>query len=84
MAEDVSDEAALARFFAFGDLREFADAIEAEGFARAANGAGGTLWFVRGANGCAEFHEALVKRGGRVGGGNELGAEVPKARLVRG
>lgn len=82
--EDVGDELSLARFFAFGDLREFGDAIQAEGLAGAADGAGRALRFARGADGGAEFHEALVKRGGRGGGGNELGAEVPKAGLVCG
>ena len=82
--EDVGDEAALARLFSFGKLREIVDASEAKCRAGAADGAAGALRFARGADGRAQFHQALVEGGGRVGGGDELSAEVPEACLVRG
>ena len=60
-AEDVGDEFALARFFAGGNLGEVSDTICFEGGAGALDGAGMAEWIARGADGSAEFHEALVE-----------------------
>ena len=61
MLEDIGDEAALARFFSFGRLGEIVNSIEAECCAGTTDGAGGALRFARGADGGAQFHQALVE-----------------------
>jgi hypothetical protein len=77
--KNVSLKAPLAWLFAGWDLWKFGDTIVAKGFAGGANGTLGTERLARGADGGAEFHQALIEGGGGFRGSDELGAEIPEA-----